>query len=133
MKINIIVIVVVLSISKASFAESLHYRLFKDFVQYSSSVDAYSVMCVKDFEADKAKSELFDLINLIEIDVKLTEEDIFKLKDKYFRINKSTLSQLTQLGLNKKKDLCSNYLRVFERFDKKKNEKLDEIVKLINE
>ena len=115
MKINIIVIVVVLSISKASFAESLHYRLFKDFVQYSSSVDAYSVMCVKDFEADKAKSELFDLINLIEIDVKLTEEDIFKLKDKYFRINKSTLSQLTQLGLNKKKDLCSNYLRVFER------------------
>ena len=133
MKINIIVIVIVLSIPKASFAESLHYQLFKDLVQYSSSVDAYSVMCVKDFEVDKAKSELFDLINSIEIDVKLTEEDIFKLKDKYFRINKSTLSQLTQLGLNKKKGLCSNYLRVFERFDKKKNEKLDEIVKLINE
>ena len=133
MKINIIIIIITLLISKISFAESLHYRLFRDFVQYSSSVDAYSMMCTKGFEADKAKSELFDLINLFEIDVKLTEEDIFKLKDKYFRINKATLSQLTQLGLNKKKGLCVNYLRVFERFDKKKNKKLDEIIELTNE
>tara|TARA_Y100000996_G_C22418261_1_gene600275 strand:- start:514 stop:915 length:402 start_codon:yes stop_codon:yes gene_type:complete len=133
MKVKIIMIVITLLVSKIGFAETLHYRLFKDFVQYSSSVDAYSIMCVKGFEADTAKSELFDLINSIEIDVKLSEEDMFKLKDKYFRINKSTLSQLTQLGLNKKKGLCSNYLRVFERFDKKKNEKLDEIIKLINE
>ena len=91
MKINIIIIIITLLISKISFAESLHYRLFKDFVQYSSSVDAYSMMCTKGFEADKAKSELFDLINLFEIDVKLTEEDI----DLVFAINVRSLLTLS--------------------------------------
>ena len=53
------------------------------------------------------------------------------LKQKYNRINISTLSQLKRLGLDKEKRLCTNYLKVFERFDEKKNEKLNEILGLI--
>jgi hypothetical protein len=54
-----------------------------------------------------------------------------RLKEKYLRINTSTLSQLTRLGLDKKKRLCINYLKVFERCDEKRNQKLNEIVELI--
>ena len=53
-------------------------------------------------------------------------------KDKYFRIKKSTTSQLTQLGLKRKKSLCKKYLNIFERFDIKKQQKIDEIILIID-
>jgi hypothetical protein len=113
------------------FSASSEYSLFRDYVQYSSSVDAYSKMCIKNFQPDLAKSELFELINILNNNIKLSNGDMELLKEKYARINTSTLSQLTRLGLDKKKRLCVNYLKVFERFDEKRNEKLDEIVGLI--
>ena len=115
----------------AGSAESLQYSLFKDYVQYSSSVDAYSKMCVKNFESDPVQSELFELVNLLNYEIGLSNEDIELLKKKYNRISISTLSQLKRLGLDKEKRLCENYLKVFERFDDKKNEKLNEILELI--
>ena len=39
------------------------YNVFQDFVQFSSSVDTYSDVCIRDFDQDKAKRDLFDLIN----------------------------------------------------------------------
>ena len=39
------------------------YNIFQDFVQFSSSVDTYSDVCIRDFDQDKAKRDLFDLIN----------------------------------------------------------------------
>ena len=62
----------------------------------------------------------------------LSDEGILKLKERYSRVKESTVTQLTLLGLDKKKALCKNYLKVFEKFDTKKNEKLNEIAELIN-
>ena len=123
-------ILILILISQVSFAQSLNYSLFNDYVQYSSSVDAYSVICVKNFDENKAESELFELITLLQKKANLSEEDMLDLRRKYTSINKSTVSQLIQLGVNKNRELCSNYLKVFERFDVKKNDMLDEIVKI---
>ena len=119
--------------SKISFAQTLNYPIFNDFVQYSSSIDAYSNICVKNFNEEEAKSELFELIILLQEKTNLSEEDIFKLKDKYSSINKSTISQLIQLGVNKNRALCSNYLKIFERFDVKKNTALDKLTEITYE
>jgi hypothetical protein len=62
----------------------------------------------------------------------ISDEDILKLKERYSRAKRSTITQLTLLGLDKKKTLCKNYLKVFEKFDSKKNDKLNEIAELIN-
>ena len=123
-------ILILILISQVSFAQSLNYSLFNDYVQYSSSVDAYSIICVKNFDENKAESELFELITLLQKKANLSEEDMLDLRRKYTSINKSTVSQLIQLGVNKNRELCSNYLKVFERFDVKKNDMLDEIVKI---
>ena len=88
-------------------------------------------MCIKNFDPDLAESELFELVNLLNNQIGLSSSDVERLREKYNRINTSTLSQLTRLGLDKKKRLCMNYLNVFERFDNKRNEKLDEITGLI--
>ena len=124
-------ILLVILIPNIGFSESSEYPLFRDYVQYSSSADAYSKMCIKNFQPDLAESELFELINLLNGEIKLSNNDMERLKEKYLRINTSTLSQLTRLGLDKKKRLCINYLKVFERFDEKRNQKLNEIVELI--
>ena len=126
-------ILILMLASKISFAQTLNYPIFNDFVQYSSSIDAYSNICVKNFNEEEAKSELFELIILLQEKTSLSEEDIFKLKDKYSSINKSTISQLIQLGVNKNRALCSNYLKIFERFDVKKNTALDKLTEITYE
>ncbi len=73
------------------------------------------------------------IIILLQEKTSLSEEDIFKLKDKYSSINKSTISQLIQLGVNKNRALCSNYLKIFERFDVKKNTALDKLTEITYE
>ena len=44
-------------------AESVYYPIVKDLVQYTGSVDAYSSLCVKNFQNKEAESRFFDLIN----------------------------------------------------------------------
>ena len=129
--IRIYCILILILLPKVGFSESSDYSLFRDYVQYSSSVDAYSKMCVKNFQPELVEAELFELINLLNEKVGLSSSEIEQLKEKYTRINTSTLSQLTRLGLDKKKRSFKNYLKVFERFDEKRNEKLDEITELI--
>ena len=123
-------ILILMMASKASFAQPLNYPIFNDFVQYSSSINAYSNICVKNFNDEEAKSELFELIILLQEKTNLSEKDIFKLKDKYSSINKSTVSQLIQLGIKKNRALCPNYLKIFERFDVKKNAALDKLIEI---
>ena len=124
-------ILILIFLPSIGYAEAPEYPLFRDYVQYSSSVDAYSKMCVKNFQSDSAETELFDLISLLSNKTQLNNEDIERLKEKYSRINTSTLTQLRRLGLDTEKRLCKNYLKVFERFDEKRNEKLNEITELI--
>jgi hypothetical protein len=116
--------------SKVSFAQPLSYPIFNDFVQYSSSINAYSNICVKNFNEEETKTELFELIILLQEKTNLSEKDISKLKDKYSSINKSTVSQLIQLGIKKNRALCPNYLKIFERFDVKKNTALDKLIEI---
>ena len=130
---RIYTLLILIFIPSICYAESPEYSLFRDYVQYSSSVDAYSKMCVKNFQPASAETELFELINLLSNNTQLTSEDIERLKEKYSRINTSTLTQLRRLGLDTEKRLCKNYLKVFERFDEKRNEKLNEITELIKE
>ena len=131
MKIKYILILIL--VSEVGFTQPSSYETFSDFVQYSSSIDAYSNICVKNFNEEEAKSELFELIMLLQGKANLSEQDIFKLKDKYFRINKSTVSQLIQVGVNKNRALCTNYLKIFERFDAKKNAALDKLIEITYE
>lgn len=130
---RIYTILILIFVPSICYAESPEYSLFRDYVQYSSSVDAYSKMCVKNFQPASAETELFELIDLLSNKTQLTSEDIERLKEKYSRINTSTLTQLRRLGLDTEKRLCKNYLKVFERFDEKRNEKLNEITELIEE
>ena len=79
------------------------YNIFQDFVQFSSSVDTYSDVCIRDFDQDKAKRDLFDLIDTFTENIELSELEISKLKEKYFRINQSTrsaISSTTQIFVN---------------------------------
>jgi hypothetical protein len=123
-------ILILMVASKVSFAQPLSYPIFNDFVQYSSSINAYSNICVKNFNKEEAKTELFELIILLQEKTNLSEKDISKLKDKYSSINKSTVSQLIQLGIKKNRALCPNYLKIFERFDVKKNAALDKLIEI---
>ena len=123
-------ILILMVASKVSFAQPLSYPIFNDFVQYSSSINAYSNICVKNFNKEEAKTELFELIILLQEKTNLSEKDISKLKDKYSSINKSTVSQLIQLGIKKNRALCPNYLKIFERFDVKKNTALDKLIEI---
>ena len=68
-------------------AESPQYSLFRDYIQYSSSVDAYSKMCVKNFKSDSAESELFELVDLLNYEIGLSDKDMDLLKQKYNRID----------------------------------------------
>ena len=131
MKIKYILILIL--VSEVGFTQPSSYQTFSDFVQYSSSIDAYSNICVKNFNEEEARSELFELIMLLQGKANLSEQDIFKLKDKYFSINKSTVSQLIQVGINKNRALCANYLKIFERFDGKKNAALDKLIEITYE
>ena len=126
-------ILILILVSEVGFTQPSSYETFSDFVQYSSSIDAYSNICVKNFNEEEARSELFELIMLLQGKANLSEQDIFKLKDKYFRINKSTVSQLIQVGVNKNRALCTNYLKIFERFDVKKNAALDKLIEITYE
>ncbi|MBT3549100.1 MAG: hypothetical protein HN490_04205 [Gammaproteobacteria bacterium] len=130
---NKYVLILIMLMPTISLSQSLNYPLFNDYVQFSSSVDAYSVICVKNFNEEEARFQLFDLIFLLQEKTNLSENDILELEKKYSDINKSTISQLIQLGVNKNRALCSNYLKVFERFDAKKNDALDEIIKITYE
>ena len=131
MKIKYILILIL--VSEVGFAQPLNYQTFSDFVQYSSSIDAYSNICIKNFNEEEARSELFELIMLLQEKANLSEQDIFKLKDKYFSINKSTVSQLSQVGVNRNRALCANYLKIFERFDAKKSAALDKLIEITYE
>ncbi len=84
-------------------AESVYYPIVKDLVRYTSSIDAYSSLCVKDFQNKEAESHLFDLIKSIKFNMNLSDKGILKLKERYSRVKGSTVTQLTLLGLDKKK------------------------------
>ena len=133
MKINLLIVLTLIFVPIKSSADDRALPIFNNLVQFSASVDAYSEMCVKAFSSENAEEDLFDLIESFREIISIDEQEVYKLRDKYFRIKKSTTSQLTQLGLKRKKSLCKKYLNIFERFDIKKQQKIEEIILIIDE
>ena len=132
MKINLLIVLTLILVPIKSSADDKALPIFNNLVQFSASVDAYSEMCVKAFSSENAEEDLFDLIESFREIISIDEQEVYKLRDKYFRIKMSTTSQLTQLGLKRKKSLCKKYLNIFERFDIKKQQKIDEIILIID-
>ena len=132
MKINLLIVLTLILVPIKSSADDRALPIFNNLVQFSASVDAYSEMCVKAFNPENAEEDLFDLIKSFREIISIDDQEVYKLRDKYFRIKKSTTSQLTQLGLQRKKSLCKKYLNIFERFDIKKQQKIDEIILIID-
>ena len=130
MKIKFIILLLLAS-NVSHSSEPDKYLIIRDFVQYSSSIDAYSSLCIKNFEEEQATKDLFNLIDVIQSELGFTSGEIETIKDRYYGIKRTTINQLNQIGLDKKKSLCKNYLKIFERFDNKKIEKLNKIAELI--
>ena len=107
-------------------------KVFLDLVNYSASIDGYSSLCVKNYNDEKELNNLFHLIN----DIKkkylfITDDDYELLKSTYIRTKSATITQLMKLNLNAQKSNCNNYLKIFERFDRKKQKSLEELEKMI--
>ena len=108
-------------------------KLFLDFVNYSASIDGYSSLCIKNYDDEKEMTNLFSFLNEIKSEYLLiTDDDYNILKSSYIKTKSATISQLMKLKLNSQKKSCNKYLKIFERFDRKKQKSLDDLGKMIN-
>ena len=107
-------------------------KVFLDLVNYSASIDGYSSLCVKNYNDEEELNNLFELIKDIKKKYLLiTDDDYELLKSTYIRTKSATITQLMKLNLNSQKSDCTNYLKIFERFDRKKQKSLEELEKMI--
>ena len=108
-------------------------KLFLDFINYSASIDGYSSLCIKNYNDEKEMTNLFSLLDEIKSEYLLiTNDDYNMLKSAYIKTKSATISQLMKLKLNSQKKSCNKYLKIFERFDRKKQKSLDDLEKIIN-
>ena len=61
----------------------------------------------------------------------LTDDDYEVLRSTYMKTKSATITQLMKLKLNRQKNNCGNYLKIFERFDRKKQESLRKLERMI--
>ena len=124
-----VILIVPLLTSTATAAPD---KVFLDLVNYSASIDGYSSLCIKNYNDEKELNDLFGLINDIKKKYLLiTDDDYELLKSTYIRTKSATITQLMKLNLNSQKSNCNNYLKIFERFDRKKLKSLEELEKMI--
>ena len=108
-------------------------KLFIDLVNYSASIDGYSSLCVQNYDDDQQLSSLFALLRELKDKYLLfTDDDYDMLKSTYMKTKSATITQLMKLKLNVQKSNCSNYLKIFERFDRKKQKSLEDLERMIN-
>ena len=108
-------------------------KLFIDLVNYSASIDGYSSLCVRDYDDDQELNSLFSLLRELKDKYLLfTDDDYDMLKSTYMKTKSATITQLMKLKLNVQKSNCSNYLKIFERFDRKKQKSLEDLERMIN-
>ena len=108
-------------------------KLFIDLVNYSASIDGYSSLCVQNYDDDRELNSLFALLReLKDKYLLLTDDDYDMLKSNYMRTKSATITQLMKLKLNVQKNSCGNYLKIFERFDRKKQKSLEDLERMIN-
>ena len=108
-------------------------KLFIDLVNYSASIDGYSSLCVRDYDDDQELNSLFSLLRELKDKYLLfTDDDYDMLKSTYMKTKSATITQLMKLKLNVQKSNCSNYLKIFERFDRKKQKNLEDLERMIS-
>ena len=108
-------------------------KLFLDLVNYSASIDGYSSLCIKNYDDEKELTNLFSFLDDIKSEYLLISDDDYNmLKSSYIKTKSATISQLMKLKLNSQKKSCTKYLKIFERFDRKKQESLEDLEKIIN-
>jgi hypothetical protein len=108
-------------------------KLFLDLVSYSASIDGYSSLCIKNYNDEKELTNLFSFLNVIKSEYLLiTDNDYNMLKSTYIKTKSATISQLIKLKLNSQKKSCNKYLKIFERFDRKKQKSLEDLEKMVN-
>jgi len=108
-------------------------KAFLDLVNYTASIDGYSSLCVKNYNDEQESANLFILLDDIKKKYLLiTDDDYNMLKSSYIKTKSATINQLSRLKLNSQKNMCGKYLKIFERFDKKKQKSLDDLEEMIN-
>jgi len=108
-------------------------KAFLDLVNYSASIDGYSSLCVKNYNDEQESANLFILLDDIKKKYLLiTDDDYDMLRSSYIKTKSATINQLSRLKLNSQKNMCGKYLKIFERFDRKKQKSLDDLEEMIN-
>ena len=108
-------------------------KAFLDLVNYTASIDGYSSLCVKNYNDEQESANLFILLDDIKKKYLLiTDDDYDMLRSSYIKTKSATINQLSRLKLNSQKNMCGKYLKIFERFDKKKQKSLDDLEEMIN-
>ena len=108
-------------------------KVFIDLINYSASIDGYSSLCVQNYDDDRELELLFNLLReLKEKYLLFTDDDYDMLKSTYMKTKSATITQLMKLKLNVQKSNCSNYLKIFERFDRKKQKSLEDLERMIS-
>ena len=103
-------------------------KAFLDLINYTASIDGYSSLCVKNYNDEQESANLFILLDDIKKKYLLiTDDDYNMLRSSYIKTKSATINQLSRLKLNSQKNMCGKYLKIFERFDRKKQKSLDDL------
>jgi hypothetical protein len=128
-----IVKVFILTLFFSNIAAANPNKAFLDLVNYTASIDGYSSLCVKNYNDEQESANLFILLDDIKKKYLLiTDDDYNMLRSSYIKTKSATINQLSRLKLNSQKNMCGKYLKIFERFDRKKQKSLDDLEEMIN-
>lgn len=128
-----IVKVFILILFFSNIAAANPNKAFLDLVNYTASIDGYSSLCVKNYNDEQESANLFILLDDIKKKYLLiTDDDYNMLRSSYIKTKSATINQLSRLKLNSQKNMCGKYLKIFERFDRKKQKSLDDLEEMIN-
>jgi hypothetical protein len=123
----------ILTLFFSNIAAANPNKAFLDLVNYSASIDGYSSLCVKNYNDEQESANLFILLDDIKKKYLLiTDDDYNILRSSYIKTKSATINQLSRLKLNSQKNMCGKYLKIFERFDRKKQKSLDNLEEMIN-
>jgi len=128
-----IVRIFILTLFFSNIAVANPNKAFLDLVNYTASIDGYSSLCVENYNDEQESANFFVLLSDIKKKYLLiTDDDYNMLKSSYIKTKSATINQLSKLKLNSQKNMCRKYLKIFERFDKKKQKSLNDLEEMIN-
>ena len=123
----------ILTLFFSNIAAANPNKAFLDLINYTASIDGYSSLCVKNYNDEQESANLFILLSDIKKKYLLiTDDDYNMLRSSYIKTKSATINQLSRLKLNSQKNMCGKYLKIFERFDRKKQKSLDDLEEMIN-